>query len=489
MKQITVITLLIASAVTAGLLLFASARHDIRAEAAAGRLDDPKPVATTQESYSIVRGHEGFWRIAKTHDGIWWFLSPQNRTEFLNGVTTVQPGLRGRDPRGPDYVSRDWDGQLDELSLSNWANRTLVRLQSLGFKNLGAWSNPILHRLAVPMTQDLNVWHWVPYDARLFSPDWQSNAEVAIRDQAGPLRDNHELIGYYIDNELNWDDEAVGPRVYFDQLPATDPNRMEVFRVIRDTWPSLQAFNRDWNTTFNSWSDLEGHPKLPMGAKNGYDVLQNRWLVHYSQSYFRLTTELIHKYDPNHLVLGCRYRGWAPPEVARGARGFTDAQSLNYYASDALLDAGVFHSISEESGQPLIISEYSFHALDGRSGNRNLSRFPAQVADQESRAAGYRGMTSRLARVPFVIGADWFQWMDEPASGRLGDGEDANMGLVDVHDRPYEGLSDAVRETTPILNGLHAGSIADRDEMVWRPSPGGLHPTQLAGGAAELLAK
>jgi hypothetical protein len=489
MNRITLIAVLVGSAATAGLLSMVPSRHDARADAVVAKAPIALPPPTTPETFSVVRGHEGFWRVAKTHDGLWWFLSPQNKTEFLNGVTTVQPGLRGRDPRGPDYVSKDWDGQVDDSSLSHWAEVTLGRVNALGFKSLGAWCNPALHRLPVPMTRDLNVWHWVPYDARLFSTDWQSNAEVAIREQALPLRDNRNLIGYYIDNELNWADEAVGPRVYFDQLPATDPNRREVFHVIRDTWPSLLAFNRDWNTTFNDWAELEQHPKLPMGPKSGYDVLQDRWLLHFAQAYFRLTTDLIHKYDPNHLVLGCRYRGWAPAEVARGARGFTDVQSLNYYASDALLDAEIFHSISEESGQPLIISEYSFHSLDGRSGNRNLSRFPAQVADQQSRAAGYRGMTSRLARVPFVIGADWFQWMDEPASGRLGDGEDANMGLVDVHDRPYEALSEAVRQTTPILNSLHAGSIGDRDETVWRPSPGGYHATQLAGGAAEFMAK
>jgi hypothetical protein len=434
-------------------------------------------------SFSEVRGHDGFWRIAKTHEGIWWFLSPENRTEFLNGVTTVQPALRGRDPRGPDYLSCDWDGRSDSSSLLAWGQRTLQRVQAMGFKNLGAWCNPVMHQLPVPMTQDLNVWHWVPYDARLFSPDWRSSAETAIREQAIPLRENHNLIGYYIDNELNWNDDAVGPRVYFDQLPTADPNRREVVRVIRDTWPDVGAFNRDWHTTFRDWSDLENHPKLPIGGKNGYDLLENRWLAHYARAYFQITTDLIRKYDPNHLILGCRYRGWAPPEVPEGARGFTDAQSLNYYASDALLDAGTFRTISQRSGQPLIVSEYSFHSLDGRSGNRNLSRFPALVSDQRARASGYREMTSRLARVPFVIGADWFQWMDEPPSGRLCDGEDANMGVVDVHDKAYEPLADAVRKTTPALNTLHAESAIPRDVTVWRQPPRDAHPTQLAGAA------
>ena len=190
----------------------------------------------------------------------------------------------------------------------------------------------------------------------------------------------------------------MGPRVYFDQLPTNDPNRCEVVRVIRDTWPSVTDFNRDWNTSFHDWAELEHHPKLPVGDKHGYELLADRWLAHYARSYFQITTSLIRKYDPNHLILGCRYRGWAPPEVPEGAKGLTDAQSLNYYASDALLDYSTFRSISHLSDQPLIVSEYTFHALDGRSGDHNLSRFPAQVADQGARAAGYREMTSPGAR-------------------------------------------------------------------------------------------
>jgi hypothetical protein len=483
MKRISIALVALGAAAVAGALSSLTLRRHL----ASADIALPKPNQAVRQadpsSFSEVRGHDGFWRVAKTHEGIWWFLSPQNQVEFLNGVTTVQPALRGRDPRGPDYVSGDWDGRSDSPSLLAWAQRTLGRVQSMGFKNLGAWCNPVMHQLPVPMTQDLNVWHWVPYDARLYSPDWRSSAEVAIRDQALPLRQNRNLIGYYIDNELNWNDDAVGPRVYFDQLPPTDPNRREVVRVIRDTWPDVVAFNRDWHTTFHNWAELENHPKLPMGAKSGYELLENRWLLHYARSYFQMTTDLIRKYDPNHLILGCRFRGWAPPEVPEGARGFTDAQSLNYYAADALLDYNTFRTISERSDQPLIVSEYSFHSLDGRSGNRNLSRFPALVSDQQARASGYREMTSRLARVPFVIGADWFQWMDEPPSGRLCDGEDANMGLVDVHDQPYEPLADAVRKTTPALNTLHAESAVVRDMTVWRQPPREAHPTQLAGAA------
>jgi hypothetical protein len=124
--------------------------------------------------------------------------------------------------------------------------------------------------------------------------------------------------------------------------------------------------------------------------------------------------------------------------------------------------------LHEVSGQPVMLSEYSFHALDGRSGNRNTVGFYAQVLDQQARADGYRLMTSRLARVPYIVGADWFQWNDEPPSGRANDGEDANFGIVDIDDQPYEPLVDAVRHTTPLLNGLHERSPKDAGQDIWR---------------------
>jgi hypothetical protein len=45
-----------------------------------------------------------------------------------------------------------------------------------------------------------------------------------------------------------------------------------------------------------------------------------------------------------------------------------------------------------------------------------------------------------LLKIPYVIGADWFQYSDEPTHGRH-DGENFNFGLVDIHDRPYAALT------------------------------------------------
>ena len=419
----------------------------------------------------LTKGKPGFWQLVNTQDGVWWFQSPDGHREFMNTVTTVQPFQMGREPNGIHFVSSDWNGSVGKYDgdLKAWGTKTIARIRDAGFKGLGAWCHPIFHQLDVPIARDLNVWkHYGSLNSRLYHPDWIKIADDTIAKACDPLRNNKNLIGYYTDNELDWSDATIGPSQYFDGLPMGDPNRLEVIKTIKSIWPTVDAYNAAWSAHLASWAQLESQPKLAREPDAAYAKLFSVWLDKAATYYFKTTSELIHKHDPNHLILGVRFAGFAPKEVVRASRDYTDAQSLNYYVADAQLDPDMFGMIAKESGQPLIITEYSFNALDGRSGNRNTFGFQAQVPDQEARAEGYALFTTRLARVPYIIGADWFQWSDEPPSGRSSDGEDVNFGVVDVDDHPYQQLVDAVRETTPRLDPLHAVSASDSESDVFR---------------------
>jgi hypothetical protein len=88
-------------------------------------------------------------------------------------------------------------------------------------------------------------------------------------------------------------------------------------------------------------------------------------------------------------------------------------------------------------------------ARENRSGNKNDRGTYPVVASQKERAAGFRNTIRRLLGTPYVIGADWFQYHDEPTHGRF-DGENFNFGLVDIHDRPYEDLTKAASALNPV---------------------------------------
>jgi hypothetical protein len=434
-----------------------------------------RPLATTEPShpnpFKELRGQPGFWRLGQDQSGVWWFVSPEGKLEFLNTVTTVQPQQDGRDKDAAAYLSTDWDGKDKPRDLDLWATATLRRVQDYGFKGLGAWCHPAFHSLSVPCSQDLNLWAWVTDSSkRFYTPDWEVLTRQAVKSQVPPLADNHNLVGYYLDNELDWGDGFSGPGAYFDNLSNTDPNRQQVIQTIHFVWPLLHDFNMAWDSKLTSWSQLEAWQVLPRDQADAYNRLSNAWLSHLAQDYFRVTTDLVHRYDHNHLILGVRFKGFAPEPVVAASRDYTDAQSLNYYVSDARLDQEMFQMMYQRSGQPIIISEYSFHAMDGRSGDIDSVGFSAQVPDQQARADGYKLMTTRLARVPYIVGADWFQWCDEPPQGRSGDGEDVNFGIVDIHDKPYELLVNSIRETTLRLNNLHTASATDSGSDIWRDS-------------------
>jgi len=72
--------------------------------------------------------------------------------------------------------------------------------------------------------------------------------------------------------------------------------------------------------------------------------------------------------------------------------------------------------------------------------------------------AAYRYYVENAAAHPALIGTHWFQWMTQPPTGR-NDGENNNIGFLDVTDRPYTELTDAVKETFKRLPDVHSGKV------------------------------
>jgi hypothetical protein len=116
--------------------------------------------------------------------------------------------------------------------------------------------------------------------------------------------------------------------------------------------------------------------------------------------------------------------------------------NLNAAWNDGTFPRYYLNTLHALTGKPLLVSEFYMTAMQNRSGNKNNSGIFPTVETQTERVTGFRNSMELLLRTPFVVGADWFQYYDEPTHGR-GDGENFNFGLVDIHDRPYESLTRA----------------------------------------------
>jgi hypothetical protein len=103
----------------------------------------------------------------------------------------------------------------------------------------------------------------------------------------------------------------------------------------------------------------------------------------------------------------------------------------------------------------LIISEFSYYSSENSSGNKNLMGFGGRTENQKDRAAAYAKFVQRMASFPFILQTTWFQWSDEPASGRLLDGEDCNYGLVNTKGAPYTELIATAALINSKVNSIH----------------------------------
>jgi len=108
--------------------------------------------------------------------------------------------------------------------------------------------------------------------------------------------------------------------------------------------------------------------------------------------------------------------------------------------------------------RPILIGE--FHI--GTPG-KGLAAGLIQARDDRQRGVAYRYYAEQALALPTLIGVHWFQWMDQPVTGRM-DGENYNIGIVDGLDRPYWDFLDGAKLAHTRLLAVHAGLESPSDQ-------------------------
>jgi hypothetical protein len=81
----------------------------------------------------------------------------------------------------------------------------------------------------------------------------------------------------------------------------------------------------------------------------------------------------------------------------------------------------------------------------------------APTADQAERAAAYKSYVEGALKHPQFVGCHWFEYQDEPLTGRVYDEENYQIGFVDVADTPYAETVAAAREVGARMYSLRSG--------------------------------
>ena len=381
-------------------------------------------------------------------DGISWLTKPNGERLFSLGVCVVNQGASREDfcATNPGYAA------FQHYENSNhWAKATLKRLESWKFTTIGGWSD----YAALRQCRDADV-AFIPVLAVGMSCGapwldmWDTNLIAQMhqvaREQILPLRDEPRLLGYYSDNEMGWWNATLF-KMTLEQAPASG-QRQRLMRLLRETYHNnWSELLKDFETEgAGSFEELDRGGMLYLRPGSEGIRVYRRFLGLMAERYYSLVREIIRTYDSRGLVLGDRYQSFYYPEVARASAKPMDVVSMNLNAgwNDGTFPRCYLDSLHALSGRPILVSEFYMSAEQNSTGNKNLtSTFPV-VTTQKERAAGFRNTVEALAHLPYIVGADWFQYYDEPMHGR-DDGEDYNFGLVDVQDRPYEALTAAAQ--------------------------------------------
>ncbi|MBM3846318.1 MAG: hypothetical protein FJ405_08535 [Verrucomicrobia bacterium] len=396
----------------------------------------------------------------------WWLVAPGGRPFFSSGVSVVTRGAtrESHDIENPAYAA--WQHYPHDGA---WADETLTRLRNWRFTTIGGWSH---HQILLQSSNMLSgltpVLHigstagapwWDMWDEKIIQ-----RMDNVAREQILAVRDDPRLIGYYSDNEMGWWNAALF-RMTLEQASSSG-QRQRLIQLLRETydgdWGKLTAdFDPELADSFQS---LEQRGQLWLRPGSRGIVVMRRFLSQMASRYYQLVHGIIRKYDSRALILGDRYQSFYYPEVARAAAPWVDAISSNLNASwhDGTFARFHLDTLHALTGRPVLVSEYYMAATENRTGNRNNHGVFPLVLTQRERAAGLERTLRSLTRLPYVVGADWFQFFDEPRHGRE-DGENYNFGLVDVWNRPYEEVTRAFARID--LNALKREAVHRRPDV------------------------
>ncbi len=430
----------------------------------------------------------GFFTTVK-RDGKWWLVTPSGHLFLSLGVDTIgltegPTMIEGRekiftwlptqsDPLakhfghtaevlyGPTKKGRTFNfysANLQRKYGADWHSRfrsvALDRLRAWGFNTIANWSDPALYELKkVPYTATIDLsgdyarvasgqdyWGKMhdPYD-----PKFAAAVDKSIRDTVVRFRDDPWCLGYFIDNEISWG-SGESDRGHFGLAYGTlaegkdSPAKRAFVEQLKLHYGKLQNLNRAWKTNFSSWTALLNQPFKPEGALTP-QMRQDfaDYLKKFAQQYFSIIREALRKYDPNHLYLGCRF-AWRTPEAVAAAAEYCDVVSFNIYRSR--VDAQEWE-FTQGLHKPVIIGEFHFGALDRGMFHTGLVSTP----NQQARATMYRDYIRSVVDNAAFVGCAWFEYSDEPLTGRVYDGENYNIGFVDVTDSPYPEMIEAAK--------------------------------------------
>ena len=433
----------------------------------------------------------GFFRVEQKPDGRWWAIDPLGRGTVLLGVDHVTFWGHWCETLG--YHPHERKNRAKYADKAQWEAEALGRLKQWGFNMLGAGCDPALKHRGLIHTEFLNIgdhlatlgdeYDITPNEHRpcssfpnVFHPDFEAYCRYVARLRCVPNRDDPWLFGYFIDNELAWWGRGEPETGLFDA--AMKKGAAHTAKIaLRDFLAArcdsdIDKLNAAFGTALKDFDALLALDALPHRTPVAHD-LKKAFLELVAERYFSVTAKAIRDADPNHIVMGARFAGtWGTAPIVWEVSGrHCEIVTFNFYPMADLDENRVYSEFGRNGepvtdhftkyfgygNRPMLITEWSFPALD--AGVPSVHGAGQRFRTQDGRTQATELFAKTMLSLPFLLGYDYFMWVDEPALGiSTPFPEDSNYGLINEDSVPYP-------QITEMFTALH------KEVSAWRHKP------------------
>lgn len=416
---------------------------------------------------------KGFFYTTKLNDK-WWLVDPEGYIFWSFGVSgaggSSSTSTKSREKLFPNLVAeqrlyateRNYtptnrkldmfkNNSINFYSLNlrrkygpDWykkhENVTAGRVKAWGLNTYGAWSvkpTDANHPYTIIIHPKLQGLGKLKKMVDPFSQEFQASLSEQLN-KIKKFNKDPWLLGVFINNEIHWNKPMDIPNQVLQLENSNVPARKVFENFLKRKYGSIAQLNTVWKSNFKTFRSINNSSK-DFSAFFKEDMLA--FFNFYVETYYKTVSEKFKQVFPNHLYLGSRIHGKAKTNgpLHQIAAKYCDVISFNVYEY-SIKDFKILADIDK----PAIIGEFHFGtASDGVWGTGLRSAY--SLKNQADLLQQY---VLGAAHHPNFVGTHWFQWSDQPTTGRGGDGENFRIGIVNVTDRPYPILVDAIKSTS-----------------------------------------
>lgn len=381
--------------------------------------------ATTQETcqYDIYGGitnstiggkATGFFHVERIA-GRFYVIDPIGNPFFAVGVN----GLNTGDTQNQKDVVLDKFGSTDKY----W-NSITKSLRNIGV-NTATGSFASSSQTSTPINGIINISGIASYMGSLglsvstggssafayndtmnvFDPDFIAYVDNANSSTLEKYKDNDKIIGYTSDNEL--------------------PKNKDMLLCYLTLDPSV-SFNAFSYAAAWAWLSAKTG-KINPSLENVKPEYYEEFKAFVYSRLFKTVSEVIEKYDPNHMYIGTRADSYNKTSEGylRAAGRYCDLLTINMY--DGMEPSvATMATIYRYSGRPFIVTEFYAKAEDAYDMNGQLLANQQNagwvVKTQQDRANYYENYTLLLLESRYCVGWIWYRFRDNDQSLYTNDG-------------------------------------------------------------------